>query len=84
MGAEGWEALVNARNERIVEARAAGRTLQSIAVEHGLSVARVSKVVQDHRLELRVAELERENRMLREFIERQPGVEVLGNGMVVT
>lgn len=75
---------MNARNERIVEARAAGRTLQSIAVEHGLSVARVSKVVQDHRLELRVAELERENRMLREFIERQPGVEVLGNGMVVT
>ena len=60
---------MNARNERIVEARAAGRTLQSIAVEHGLSVARVSKVVQDHRLELRVAELEAEVRELRALLD---------------
>jgi hypothetical protein len=49
---------VNARNRQIVEARAAGRPVQAIALEHGLSVARVSRIVQVHRKDLRIAELE--------------------------
>jgi hypothetical protein len=48
------------RNRLIVQQRAAGRTVQSIAAEQGLSPARVSQVCRDHRLEVRVAELERE------------------------
>ncbi len=48
------------RNVSIVEARASGRPLQAIALEHGLSVARVSRIVQDHRKDLRIAELEAE------------------------
>jgi hypothetical protein len=48
------------RNRLIVQQRAAGRTVQSIAAEHGLSPARVSQVCRDHRLEVRVAELEAE------------------------
>jgi hypothetical protein len=76
---------VNQRNREIGEARAAGRPLQAIALEHGLSVARVSRIVQDHRKDLRILELERQNEVLRAFIERHMrGVEVLGNGMVVT
>ena len=60
------------RNVSIVEARAAGRTIQSIALEHDLSLARVSKILQDHqkdveiaRLKNRVAELEFELMMTR-------------------
>jgi hypothetical protein len=53
------------RNRLIVQQRAAGRTVQSIAAEHGLSPARVSQICRDHRLEVRVAELERELERLR-------------------
>jgi hypothetical protein len=56
---------VNARNRQIVEARAAGRPVQAIALEHGLSVARVSRIVQDHRKDVRIAELEAEVARLR-------------------
>jgi hypothetical protein len=48
---------MNARNRLIVEARAAGRPVQAIALEHGLSVARVSRIVQDHRKDVEVARL---------------------------
>jgi hypothetical protein len=60
---------VNARNRQIVEARAAGRPLQAIALEHGLSVARVSQIVQDHRKDLRIAELEAEVARLSKLLE---------------
>jgi DNA-binding CsgD family transcriptional regulator len=53
------------RNRLIIQQRAAGRTVQSIAAEHGLSPARVSVICRDHRLEVRVAELEAEVAMLR-------------------
>ncbi len=52
---------MNQRNRDIVEARASGRPVQAIALEHGLSVARVSRICSDHRKDLRIAELEREN-----------------------
>jgi hypothetical protein len=58
---------VNQRNREIVEARASGRPVQAIALEHGLSVARVSRIVQDHRKDLRILELEREVARLREL-----------------
>jgi hypothetical protein len=48
------------RNRLIVQQRAAGRTVQSIAAEHGLSPARVSVICRDHALSIRVAELEAE------------------------
>ena len=57
--------VVNARNASIIEARAAGRPLQSIALEHGLSVSRVSKIVQDHAKDLEIARLREEVRLLR-------------------
>jgi hypothetical protein len=60
---------VKARNRQIVEARAAGRPVQAIALEHGLSVARVSRIVQDHRKDVRIAELEAEVARLREACE---------------
>ncbi len=56
---------MNQRNREIIEARASGRPLQAIALEHGLSVARVSRIVQDHRKDVRIAELEAENARLR-------------------
>jgi hypothetical protein len=59
------------RNRRIVEARAAGRPVQAIALEHGLSVARVSRIVQDHRKDVRIAELEAEVARLRGSIARR-------------
>jgi hypothetical protein len=66
------------RNRLIVQQRAAGRTVQSIAAEHGLSPARVSQVCRDHRLEVRVAELEAQNALLlrqkRALIESLKGV----------
>ena len=46
------------RNKLIIQQRAAGRTVQSIAAEHGLSPARVSVICQDHRKDVRIAELE--------------------------
>jgi hypothetical protein len=49
---------VNARNALIVQQRAAGWPVQKIALEHNLSVARVSKIIQDHRKDVRIAELE--------------------------
>jgi hypothetical protein len=55
------------RNRLIIQQRAAGRTVQSIAAEHGLSPARVSVICRDHRLEVRVAELEAEVERLRSF-----------------
>jgi hypothetical protein len=48
------------RNRLIIQQRAAGRTVQSIAAEHGLSPARVSAICRDHALSIRVAELEAE------------------------
>jgi hypothetical protein len=48
------------RNRLIIQQRAAGRTVQSIAAEHGLSPARVSVICRDHALSIRVAELEAE------------------------
>jgi hypothetical protein len=60
---------VNQRNREIVEARAAGRPIQAIALEHGLSVARVSRIVQDHRKDLRIAELEAEVVRLTKLLE---------------
>ena len=56
---------MNARNRQIVEARAAGRTIQSIALEHGLSLARVSKILQDHQKDVEIARLREEVRLLR-------------------
>jgi hypothetical protein len=49
---------VNARNTLIVRQRADGWPVQKIALEHDLSIARVSKILQDHRKDLRIAELE--------------------------
>jgi hypothetical protein len=45
------------RNRLIIQQRAAGRTVQSIAAEHGLSPARVSVICRDHRLEVEIARL---------------------------
>jgi DNA-binding LacI/PurR family transcriptional regulator len=56
----------------IVQQRAAGRTVQSIAAEHGLSPARVSQVCRDHRLEVRVAELEAKVREYEEILDYHP------------
>lgn len=74
---------MNARNEAIIQARAAGRPYQSIALEHGLSVARVCKIVQDHQKDLRIAELEARVAHLesqqvleRQFIEQVYGVKL--------
>jgi hypothetical protein len=64
---------VNQRNREIVEARAAGRPVQAIALEHGLSVARVSRIVQDHRKDVRIAELEAEVARLREDLDDERG-----------
>lgn len=49
------------RNAQIIRQRAEGRTVQSIAVEHGLSPARVSVICRDYALRVRVAELEAQN-----------------------
>ena len=57
---ESRSSSVGARNRLIIMQRAAGRTVQSIAAEHGLSVARVSVICQDHREKIRIAELEAE------------------------
>jgi hypothetical protein len=57
------------RNRLIIQQRAAGRTVQSIAAEHGLSPARVSVICRDHALSIRVAELEAEvARLTREYL----------------
>jgi hypothetical protein len=63
------------RNRLIIQQRAAGRTVQSIAAEHGLSPARVSVICRDHALSIRVAELEAEvarlTRELRSMVARE-------------
>jgi hypothetical protein len=57
------------RNRLIIQQRAAGRTVQSIAAEHGLSPARVSVICRDHALSIRVAELEAEVERLRRVMD---------------
>lgn len=56
---------MNQRNSQIIQQRAEGRTFQSIALEHGLSPARVCKIVQDHRKDVEIARLKEEIRLLR-------------------
>jgi hypothetical protein len=60
----------SARNDLIVSQRADGWPLAKIASEHGLSMARVSKILQDRAKDLRIAELEAEVARLRAAIER--------------
>jgi hypothetical protein len=48
---------ITPRNRLIIQQRAAGRTVQSIAAEHGLSPARVSVICRDHQKDIRIAEL---------------------------
>ena len=55
---------MNARNAQIIEARASGRPLQSIAVEHGLSVQHVHRIIREHERRMEIAE---KNRRIREL-----------------
>ena len=56
---------MNSRNRDIIQARAAGRPIQSIALEHGLSLARVSRICSDHQKDVEIARLRDEVRLLR-------------------
>jgi DNA-binding NarL/FixJ family response regulator len=60
------------RNRLIIQQRAAGRTVQSIAAEHGLSPARVSVICRDHAKDIRIAELEARVREYEEILDYRP------------
>jgi hypothetical protein len=51
---------VSKRNAAIIEQRAAGWSIPKIALEHDISLARVGKILSDHRKDVRIAELELE------------------------
>jgi hypothetical protein len=68
------------RNRLIIEQRAAGWSIPKLAIHHDLSQARVSKILSDHKKDVRIAELEREVERLARII-AGPLPSPLGDGV---